>query len=127
VADLDPPRQTLRPADRLKRRSEFRAVQERGRKHHTPHFLVMVLPRGDDGPPRIGVTVTRKVGNAVQRNRVKRLVREVFRRNRERFPRGCDVVWIAKAGAPDLDYDAVLGELPVRWHLPRPAERSPQT
>lgn len=88
----------------------------------------MVLPRGDDGPPRIGITVTRKVGNAVQRNRVKRVVREVFRRNRERFPRGCDIVWIARDGAPDLGYDEVLSEVPARWQMPGPVPvRSPRT
>jgi ribonuclease P protein component len=126
---LDPtepsPRQTLRPTDRLKRREDFRRVQERGRKHHTKHFLVLVLPRGDEGPPRVGVTVTKKVGNAVQRNRVKRLVREVFRRNRDRFPSGCDVVWIAKDGAPELGYEEVLAELPARLTRPS-AERSPK-
>lgn len=116
-------RKTLRPTDRLKRRADFKHVQEQGKKHHSRHFLVLVLPRGDDGPPRIGVTVTRKVGNAVQRNRVKRLVREVFRRERARFPRGCDVVFIAKDGSPDLRYDDVLAEVPARWSFPRPAPR----
>ena len=66
-------------------------MQDTGRKHHTRHFLVVVLPRPDDGPPRIGVTVTKRVGNAVQRNRVKRLVREVFRRERARFLVGSGV------------------------------------
>jgi len=124
---VDPIRQTLRPTDRLKRRDEFKRTQDQGKKHHTRHFLVIVLPRGDEGPPRIGVTITRKVGNAVQRNRVKRLVREVFRRERARFPDGCDVVFIAKDGSPDLRYDQVLAEIPARWSFPRPAPRAPQT
>jgi ribonuclease P protein component len=122
------PRLTLRPTDRLKRREEFRRVQDTGKKHHTRHFLVVVLARPDDGPPRIGVTVTKKVGNAVQRNRVKRLVREVFRRERARFPMGCDVVFIAKDGAPDLRYDDVLAEVPTRWTVrraPAPASQRP--
>lgn len=120
------PRLTLRPTDRLKRREEFRRVQDTGKKHHTRHFLVVVLARPDvDGPPRIGVTVTKKVGNAVQRNRVKRLVREVFRRERARFPMGCDVVFIAKDGAPDLRYDDVLAEVPARWTVRRAPAPSP--
>jgi len=119
--------QTLRPTDRLKRRTEFKRAQDQGKKHHTRHFLVLVLPRGDQGPARIGVTITRKVGNAVARNRVKRLVREVFRREHARFPPGCDVVFIAKDGSPDLRYDDVLAEVPARWSFPRPAPRAPQT
>ena len=57
------------------------------------------------------MTVTKRVGNAAQRNRVKRLVREVFRRNRHMFPEGCDVVVIAKSGAPALGYEDVRAEL----------------
>jgi len=55
--------------------------------------------------------VTKKVGTAVQRNRIKRVVREVFRRNRQLFPHSHDVVFIAKRGATDIDYDSVLSEL----------------
>lgn len=60
---------------------------------------------------RLGITVTRKVGNAVRRNRIKRVVREVFRRNRQAFP-AADLVFVAKrdAGA-DLGYDQVLREV----------------
>ncbi|MBX7191760.1 MAG: ribonuclease P protein component [Sandaracinaceae bacterium] len=123
--ELRPARLTLRPADRLKRREDFRRVQETGRKHHSPHFLVVVLVRDDQGPARIGITVTKKVGNAVQRNRVKRLVREVFRRERARFPEGCDVVFIAKNGAPALGYAEVLAEVPTRWSIRRGPERGP--
>jgi ribonuclease P protein component len=119
------PRLTLRAADRLKRRAEFRQVQDTGRKHHTRHFLIVVLARGGEGPPRIGITVTKKVGNAVARNRVKRLVREVFRQERARFPAGCDIVFIAKDGAPELRYEDVLAEVPARWNL-RPAPPSPR-
>lgn len=55
--------------------------------------------------------MTKKVGNAVERNRVKRVVREVFRTNRALFPPAHDVVFIAKKGAPSLGYDATLGEV----------------
>jgi ribonuclease P protein component len=110
-------RRTLRATDRLKRREDFRRTQDGGRKHHSRHFLVVVHDRGDDAPARIGITVTKKVGNAVERNRVKRLVREVFRNERARFPVGCDVVFIARDGAPTLGYEQVLAEVPTRWSL----------
>ena len=55
--------------------------------------------------------MTKKVGTAVQRNRIKRVVREVFRRNRQLFPVSHDLVFIAKRGATDIDYGALLSEL----------------
>ena len=55
--------------------------------------------------------MTKKVGTAVQRNRIKRVVREVFRRNRELFPPSHDVVFIAKREAPAIDYHSLLEEL----------------
>lgn len=60
---------------------------------------------------RLGVTVTRKVGKAVKRNRIKRLVREVFRRERRSLPDGLDMVWVAKRDAADLTYDAVVRDM----------------
>lgn len=96
--------------DRLLRRSEFVRVQQQGRRVHTSHFIVLILP-GRTGRTRLGVTVGRRVGGAVKRNRIKRLVREVFRRNRALFPSACDVVLVARPGADSLDYGSVQGEL----------------
>jgi ribonuclease P protein component len=117
--------QTLRPTDRLKRRADYQRVQSTGRKIHTAHFVVAVLVRPEGGPTRLGITATRKVAPAVGRNRIKRVMREVFRRNRELFPSACDVVAIAKDGAHALGYDEVLAELRgagralATAHLPR--------
>jgi len=58
---------------------------------------VLLSARGDDQPARLGVTVTRKFGGAVQRNRAKRLMREVFRHSPDLFPAGIDFVVIPKA------------------------------
>jgi len=55
--------------------------------------------------------VTKKVGTAVQRNRIKRVVREVFRRNRSLFPASHDLVFIAKRGATEIGYESLLSEL----------------
>jgi ribonuclease P protein component len=98
-------------AERLRRRSQFLAVQRRGRGVGEPRFRVVVLERPDAGPARLGVTVTKKVGGAVVRNRIKRLVREVYRRNKDWFPAGRDVVVIARDGAPGASLEDVAGEL----------------
>ena len=103
-------RQRLRGADRLKKRFEFRLVQLSGRRIHTPHFLLVIRPNALPNT-RLGITVTKKVGTAVQRNRIKRVVREVFRQNRQLFPASHDVVFIAKRGSSGVSYDSLLGEL----------------
>jgi ribonuclease P protein component len=95
---------------RLRRRAEYRRVQTQGRRIPTPHFLLILLPGPDEGP-KLGVTVTKKVGTAVQRNRVKRLVREVFRQHRSAFPTGCALVVIARQGSPSLGYHQVRNEM----------------
>lgn len=97
---------------RLRRRSEYLEIQARGRRVHTAHFVLLLCPReGAQGGARLGLTVSKKVGNAVRRNRVKRLVREAFRRGGTAFPAGHDVVVVAKNGAADLGARAVRAEL----------------
>ena len=102
--------QRFRRVDRLKKRYEFKRAQLSGRRIHTPHFLIVVLPNAVQNT-RLGITVTKKVGTAVQRNRIKRVVREVFRRNRHLFPASHDVVFIAKRGATQIDYGSLLNEI----------------
>lgn len=68
------------------------------------------------GHKRLGVTVGKRIGPAVQRNRIKRVVREVFRQNKSLFPADCDVVLVARPGAQSLDYGAVLAEIERAGH-----------
>jgi ribonuclease P protein component len=66
--------------------------------------------QGEPLPTRLGITVTRKIGNAVARNRIKRLVREVFRQNRQRLPSGLDLVFVAKQQAGEADFVEVVAD-----------------
>lgn len=112
---------------RLRRRPQFLQIQRNGKRVHTKHFILIVSPRTDGEVGRFGVTVTKKVAGAVGRNRVKRVLREVFRRNRHYFPSGYDVVVIAKSGAPLLGYDEARRELArVQRPLAKAAERAPR-
>lgn len=99
-------------AGRIRKRHEFLAVQRNGRKQHGRHFLVIVgAPTGRDG--RLGITVTKRVGNAVTRNRIRRWVREFVRQlSADRWiPRGRDVVVIAKASAAQASHAEIVDDL----------------
>jgi ribonuclease P protein component len=83
----------FRPEERIRRRADFKLVYERGVRIHSRYSTVFML-RNEHGVGRLGIAATRKLGGAVQRNRAKRLIREVFRRNK--IANGFDVVVIPK-------------------------------
>jgi ribonuclease P protein component len=102
----------FRPEEHIRRRAEFQAVYDRGAKLHSRYSTVFILPN-DRGVGRLGIAATRKLGGAVQRNRAKRLIREVFRRNK--IASGFDVVVVPKRDLLDAslstletDYRALL-------------------
>ena len=92
---------TFTKADRLRKRSEFLDLAKRGRRIQNRYF-VAVFARGGSDRSRLGITVTRRVGNAVQRNRIKRMVREIFRQHRSRLRGTWDMNLIAKKASIDL-------------------------
>jgi ribonuclease P protein component len=84
---------------RIRKADEFRAVY--GRKARASDHLLLVYARENElGHPRLGLSISRKVGGAVVRNRWKRLIREAFRLNIARLPQGVDLVVIPKQGPP---------------------------
>jgi ribonuclease P protein component len=97
-------------AVRLRRRREFLTLQGRGRRRHTPSFVVVHVP-AEGSTSRLGVTVSSRVGNAVVRNRIKRLVREIFRGRRPDLPAALDIVVIAKPHAAHITHAQAASEL----------------
>lgn len=87
---------------RLTRSADFDRVMRNGRSHAGRDLVLYVFPRGGDEPPRLGLSVSRKVGGAVDRNRVKRLLREAFALEADRLPVGADAVVIARPAAREL-------------------------
>ncbi len=104
-------------AVRLRRRREFLSLQREGRRRHTANLVVLKRP-ATTPVSRLGVTVSSRVGNAVVRNRIKRLVREVFRQRRLSLPHCLDLVVIAKPGAHALTHAQVATELVQALELP---------
>lgn len=110
---MAPPTEGAAPA-RLRKRAEFLAVR-RGEKRRGPFFLLEVLDRGDDEPPRLGITVTKKTGNAVQRNRIRRRLREACRTHAAaEMKAGSDYVIVGRREVIGVPFAALKEELSRR-------------
>jgi len=104
-------RERFPAAARVRRRPEYLAIQNRGRRMVGPNLLLFALPVSAPGGGRLGVTVSKKVGSAVLRNRVKRWIRDCYRRRRPEFPPGFDLVVVARPLAATANHGAVCNEL----------------
>jgi ribonuclease P protein component len=87
---------------RLSRSAEFERVYRQGRSIANRHLVLYTFPNASAQSPRLGLSVSRKVGGAVQRNRVKRLLREAFTHAEGGLRPGQDVVVVARPGAGEL-------------------------
>jgi len=103
----------LNTTERLKRRTDFRAVAH-GARAPGKAFILQALDRGAAGAPRVGFTVSRQVGNAVERNRVRRRLREVVRlRPNSDLRPGHDYVLIGRRAALQSPFDAMMRDFDV--------------
>lgn len=125
---------------RLRRRREFLELQggrsrregeRRGgpvavgaRRRRAGRFVVFLRRRAQGEPGRLGITTSTRVGCAVRRNRIRRLIREVYRTATDLFPEDHDVVVLVTTGEGDWTLHGVLEEL-ARWKQPRPQAAAP--
>ena len=93
---------------RLSRSAEFERVYRQGRSKANRYLVLYAFPREEEQPaadaygPRLGLSVSRRVGGAVDRTKVKRLLREAFWAESERLPRGSDYVVVARPDSREL-------------------------
>jgi ribonuclease P protein component len=87
---------------RLSRSAEFERVYRQGRSTANRHLVLYVFPNSAVGRPRLGLSVSRKVGGAVERNRVKRLLREAFAGAEAELSSGQDIVVVARPEVREL-------------------------
>jgi len=108
--------QRFRREYRIRSSRDFRRAYQRRASASDQWLLVFAHPN-DTAHPRLGLSVSRKVGGAVVRNRWKRLIREAFRLSRERLPKGVDLVVIPRQGVDPSLADLIQS-------LPRVARRA---
>lgn len=89
--------------ERIKKNSQFRFIYSRG-KSYSNDKLVLYIFRNKKNINRIGLSVSKKVGKSVLRNRIKRLIREGYRLNKNIYKRGYDLIFIARVGAKNANF-----------------------
>ena len=109
----------LRACERIRRRADFQQAYEHGARVHGRYSTLFILPNKLD-VGRLGIAATKKLGGAVQRNRAKRLIREVFRHNK--IASGFDVVVVPKRdllqaslSVLEADYRSILERRLRQW------------
>ncbi len=100
----------FRKEEKIRHRTDFLRIGKEGAKYQSSHFRVSVSPNAL-AHPRLGITISRRVGGAVERNHLKRLIREFFRLHKELFPPSSDIVITAREGAAPLTFREAAEEL----------------
>ncbi|MCX7694521.1 MAG: ribonuclease P protein component [Caloramator sp.] len=93
----------MKKEERIKKNAHFRLIYKKG-KSVSDSNLVMYYSKNGNNLNRVGVSVSKKIGKSVVRNRYKRLIRESFRKNKSIFKQGYDIIFIARVGILKSNY-----------------------
>ncbi|WP_058300551.1 ribonuclease P protein component [Gorillibacterium timonense] len=96
---------------RLAKREDFNRVYRRGKSAANLQFVLYYLPQKESGPFRLGVSVSKKLGNAVVRNGIRRRMKEIIRLGGEDLLPGLDIVIIARKPVAEMDYEEMKKSL----------------
>ncbi len=96
----------MKSVESLKNYAEFKNVYDNG-KSYANKYLVMYVNSSEDNNQRIGISVSKKVGNSVVRHRIKRLIVEVYRLNKHMFNSSLNIVVVARSAAKDKSYKEI--------------------
>jgi ribonuclease P protein component len=112
---LPVPARPFQPAQRLRHKSEFDRVYRDSRRAAADGCFAILIRNSGGTIPRLGLSIAaRTVGNAVRRNRIKRLIRESFRQHQHELP-AVDIVVNARSGARDADNAVIVRSLEKHW------------
>ena len=101
---------SFKKEERIRKRADFIDLNLHGKRYYTKHFLV-ILKQNRRDITRLGIAVSKTVGNSVKRNRIKRLIREFFRLNKQQIPKGYDILVIALRKDNKLTFSGTQEEL----------------
>ncbi|MDX8289889.1 ribonuclease P protein component [Metabacillus indicus] len=101
----------MKKKNRIKKNEDFQKVFKQGKSMANRQFVIYMLNQPEEKEFRLGLSVSKKIGNAVTRNRVKRLVRQVFLEEKDSLKTGMDYIVIARKPASEMDYHEVKSSL----------------
>jgi ribonuclease P protein component len=111
---------SLDKEEKLLKPPEFKRVMRKGSSQSTGNFRVFIFPN-QSKKQRLGITTSRKIGTAVKRNRIKRLLRDFFRLHKRQLPPSSDILFIARPGGADrLNYSGLCEELKILLRTDKP-------
>ncbi|PIE64290.1 MAG: ribonuclease P protein component [Desulfobacterales bacterium] len=103
-------RRTFTKTDRLRKSQEFKALSKKGKRHFSKLFII-ICQKNNASRSRLGITVSKKVGKAVTRNRIKRIIRNFFRLNRHFLKESLDINVIARKASGEAEATAMCNQL----------------